>query len=293
MPVPSAAVSPAASNDLNADLHAHSTVSDGTLAPGDLVARAHAKGVELFALTDHDEVRGVAPAQDAAHDLGLAFVPGVEVSATFAGHTIHIVGLDIDATHAGLVDGLQRVRAGRMQRARDIAAGLAAAGIPGALEGALQYAANLDLVSRTHFARFLVERGVAQDTREVFANYLVAGKPGYVPHRWAALAEAVGWIRAAGGVAVLAHPGRYRVSETEHWALLTTFREAGGAAIEVATSNHSADQIRRYARLAQEFGFDGSRGSDFHDPNESRVELGEVAAVPDGIVPVWQRLARR
>ena len=293
MPVPPAAVPPAAPSDLNADLHAHSTVSDGTLAPGDLVARAHAKGVELFALTDHDEVRGVAAARDAARDLGLDFVPGVEISTTFAGHTIHVVGLGIDATHAGLVDGLQRVRAGRMQRAHDIAAGLAAVGIPGALEGALGYAANIDLVSRTHFARFLVARGVAQDTREVFANYLVAGKPGYVPHRWASLAEAVGWIRAAGGVAVLAHPGRYRVNDTEHWALLTTFREAGGSAIEIATSNHGADQIRRYAHLAREFGFAGSRGSDFHDPNEARVELGQVAAVPGDIVPVWHRLARR
>jgi 3',5'-nucleoside bisphosphate phosphatase len=286
-------VSPAVPDHLNADLHAHSTVSDGTLAPADLVARAHAQGVDLFALTDHDEVRGLGAARDAARDLGLAFVPGVEISVTFAGHTIHVVGLAIDATHAGLRDGLQRVRAGRLQRAHDMAAGLAAAGIPGALEGALKYAANIDLVSRTHFARYLVERGVAQDTREVFANYLVAGKPGYVPHRWATISEAVGWIRAAGGVAVLAHPGRYRLTDTEHWALLTTFREAGGAAIEVATSNHGPEQIRRYARLAREFGFDGSRGSDFHGPNESHAELGQVAAVPDGIVPVWHRLARR
>jgi predicted metal-dependent phosphoesterase TrpH len=286
-------VSPdAVDHELNADLHAHSTVSDGTLAPGDLVARAHAQGVELFALTDHDEVRGVAAARAAANDLGLAFVPGVEVSTTFAGHTVHVVGLGIDETHAALVDGLQRVRSGRLQRARDMAEGLAAVGIPGAFAGALQYAGNIDLVSRTHFARFLVERGIASDTREVFGRFLVEGRPGYVPHRWATLSEAVGWIRAAGGTAVLAHPGRYKLTETEHWALLSTFKEAHGEAIEVATSNHTADQIRQYARLALEFGFVASRGSDFHGPGESHAELGRVAAIPCSVAPVWHRLAR-
>jgi len=288
MPVASDAVD----HQLNADLHAHSTISDGTLAPGDLVERAHAHGVELFALTDHDEIRGVAAARAAAHDLGLAFVAGVEVSTTFAGHTVHVVGLGIDESHAALLDGLQRVRSGRLQRARDMAAGLAAVGIAGAFEGALQYAGNVDLLSRTHFARFLVERGIASDTREVFGRFLVEGRPGYVPHRWATLSDAVGWIRAAGGTAVLAHPGRYKLTETEHWALLSTFKEAHGAAIEVATSNHTADQVRQYARLAREFGLEASRGSDFHGPGESHAELGRVAAVPCSVMPVWHRFAR-
>ena len=288
MPVASDAVD----HQLNADLHAHSTISDGTLAPGDLVERAHAHGVELFALTDHDEIRGVAAARAAAHDLGLAFVAGVEVSTTFAGHTVHVVGLGIDESHPALVDGLQRVRSGRLQRALDIAAGLAAVGIAGAFEGALQYAGNVDLLSRTHFARFLVERGIASDTREVFGRFLVEGRPGYVPHRWATLSDAVGWIRAAGGTAVLAHPGRYKLTETEHWALLSTFKEAHGAAIEVATSNHTADQVREYARLAREFGLEASRGSDFHGPGESHAELGRVAAVPGSVTPVWHRFAR-
>ena len=288
MPVASDAVD----HQLNADLHAHSTISDGTLAPGDLVERAHAQGVELFALTDHDEIRGVAAARAAAHDLGLAFVAGVEVSTTFAGHTVHVVGLGIDESHAALLDGLQRVRSGRLQRARDMAAGLAAVGIAGAFEGALQYAGNVDLLSRTHFARFLVERGIASDTREVFGRFLVEGRPGYVPHRWATLSDAVGWIRAAGGTAVLAHPGRYTLTETEHWALLSTFKEAHGAAIEVATSNHTADQVRQYARLAREFGLEASRGSDFHGPGESHAELGRVAAVPCSVTPVWHRFAR-
>ena len=288
MPVASDAVD----HQLNADLHAHSTISDGTLAPGDLVERAHAQGVELFALTDHDEIRGVAAARAAAHDLGLAFVAGVEVSTTFAGHTVHVVGLGIDESHPALVDGLQRVRSGRLQRARDMAAGLAAVGIAGAFEGALQYAGNVDLLSRTHFARFLVERGIASDTREVFGRFLVEGRPGYVPHRWATLSDAVGWIRAAGGTAVLAHPGRYKLTETEHWALLSTFKEAHGAAIEVATSNHTADQVRQYARLAREFGLEASRGSDFHGPGESHAELGRVGAVPGSVTPVWHRFAR-
>jgi predicted metal-dependent phosphoesterase TrpH len=285
-------VASAVDHQLNADLHAHSTISDGTLAPGDLVERANTQGVELFALTDHDEIRGVAAARAAAHDLGLAFVAGVEVSTTFAGHTVHVVGLGIDESHPALVDGLQRVRSGRLQRARDIAAGLAAVGIAGAFEGALQYAGNVDLVSRTHFARFLVERGIASDTREVFGRFLVEGRPGYVPHRWATLSDAVGWIRAAGGTAVLAHPGRYTLTETEHWALLSTFKEAHGAAIEVATSNHTADQVRQYARLARDFGLEGSRGSDFHGPGESHAELGRVAAVPGSVTPVWHRFAR-
>ena len=285
-------VASAVDHQLNADLHAHSTISDGTLAPGDLVERANTQGVELFALTDHDEIRGVAAARAAAHDLGLAFVAGVEVSTTFAGHTVHVVGLGIDESHPALVDGLQRVRSGRLQRARDIAAGLAAVGIAGAFEGALQYAGNVDLVSRTHFARFLVERGIASDTREVFGRFLVEGRPGYVPHRWATLSDAVGWIRAAGGTAVLAHPGRYTLTETEHWALLSTFKEAHGAAIEVATSNHTADQVRQYARLARDFGLEGSRGSDFHGPGESHAELGRVAAVPCSVTPVWHRFAR-
>ncbi|HVJ59346.1 MAG TPA: PHP domain-containing protein, partial [Burkholderiaceae bacterium] len=253
---------------------------------------ANTQGVELFALTDHDEIRGVAAARAAAHDLGLAFVAGVEVSTTFAGHTVHVVGLGIDESHPALVDGLQRVRSGRLQRARDIAAGLAAVVIAGAFEGALQYAGNVDLVSRTHFARFLVERGIASDTREVFGRFLVEGRPGYVPHRWATLSDAVGWIRAAGGTAVLAHPGRYTLTETEHWALLSTFKEAHGAAIEVATSNHTADQVREYARLAREFGLEASRGSDFHGPGESHAELGRVAAVPGSVTPVWHRFAR-
>lgn len=275
--------------DLNADLHAHSTTSDGTLAPADLVARAKAQGVELLALTDHDELGGLAQAQAAAAQLGLPFVPGVEISVTFAHHTVHVVGLGVDAASEPLRAGLAQVRSGRMRRAQEMADGLARVGIDGALQGALKFAGNLDLVSRTHFARHLVERGVCSDTREVFGRYLTEGRPGYVPHRWASLKDAVGWIIAAGGAPVIAHPGRYRLTPTEEWALLCEFREAGGVALEVATSVHTREQVRRYAQAALEFGFEGSRGSDFHGPNESHAELGRVHLVPDGLKPVWHR----
>ncbi len=276
-------------HDINADLHAHSTVSDGTMKPAALVSRAHEQGVELFALTDHDELSGLDEAGAAASALGLAFVPGVEVSVTFAAQTVHVVGLGIDVNNQGLRGGLAGIRSGRMRRAQQMADGLAAVGIHGALEGALHYAGNLDLVSRTHFARWLVEINACVDVREVFGNYLVAGKPGYVPTRWARLSEAIGWIRGAGGVAVLAHPGRYKFNDTELWAVLSEFKEAGGTALEVVTSSHGADQIRRFAKLAQEFGFEASRGSDFHGPGESIAELGRVQALPNALTAVWHR----
>jgi 3',5'-nucleoside bisphosphate phosphatase len=276
-------------HDVNADLHAHSIYSDGTLTPRALVARAHGQGVQLFALTDHDEVSGIREAQEAAAALGLRFVPGVEVSVTFAGHTVHIVGLDIDPTNEALLAGLAHTRSGRMRRAQAMADGLAAVGIADTLDGALKYAGNLDLVSRTHFARYLVERGVCSDTREVFGRFLVEGKPGYVPHQWAGLAEAVRWIRDAGGVPILAHPARYKLTSTELWALFEQFREAGGVAVEVSTSSHSADDRKRFAQMARDFGLEASRGSDFHGPGESNAELGSAAPLPRDLTPVWHR----
>lgn len=273
----------------NADLHSHSTVSDGTLAPAALVARADAQGVDLFALTDHDELGGIAAAAAAAIRLGLRFVPGVEVSVTFAGRSVHIVGLGVDAGDAPLQAGLARTRAGRWQRAQAMAAALAAAGIPDTFDAALGYAGNRELISRTHFARVLVARGLCADMREVFARYLSEGRPGYVPHRWAGLAEAVQWIRGAGGVAVIAHPARYKFTPTEMWALFSEFREAGGVAVEVASASHGAAEVERFGALAREFGFEGSRGSDFHGPGESLTELGQAPLLPAGVVPVWHR----
>ena len=273
---------------INADLHCHSNVSDGTLAPAELAARAHAKGVQLWALTDHDELAGQREAADAAKALGLAYITGVEISVTWGDETLHIVGLNIDPEHPTLTGGLAKTRAGRTRRAHEMADQLAAAGIPDAFEGALNYAGNPDLIGRTHFARYIVERNVCDDVHEVFGKYLVPGKPGYVPVQWATLAEAIDWIKAAGGTPLIAHPGRYKLSEQQLRALFAEFKALGGVAIEVVTGSHTRDQYKRFAAYAKEFDFLASRGSDFHGPKESRVELGSLPPLPDSVVPVWR-----
>lgn len=271
------------------DLHAHSHVSDGTLSPAELVARAHAQGVQLFALTDHDELSGLTEAAQRARELDLPFVPGVEISVTWNDVTIHIVGLGIDPSNAQLRAGLEKVRAGRLRRGQVMAEGLAQIGIPNALQGALALADNPNMLSRTHFARWLVANGRCANVREVFKRYLTPGKPGYAPHAWATLSEAVAWIRAAGGTAVLAHPGRYALKPAKMRKLVLEFQYLGGEAIEVATSNHSAEQVQRFTQLALEFGLEGSRGSDFHGPNESHAELGRAPQLPAVLTPVWHR----
>lgn len=274
-------------SELKFDLHCHSNVSDGLLPPEEVAARAKANGVGVWALTDHDEVGGVARARKAAQALGLQHVGGVEISVTWAGQTVHIVGLRIDETNRALVEGLAATRNGRERRAREIAQALDQYGICGAYEGALKHVGNPDLISRTHFARYLVECGQCGDTKEVFANYLTEGKPGYVPHRWATLEEAVRWIRGAGGVAVIAHPGRYKYSQTQFGALFDEFKQFGGAAIEVNTGSHTPEQYREYAQVARSYGFLASMGSDFHGPGESRVDLGGLPALPTDVKPVW------
>ena len=272
---------------LNADLHCHSVVSDGTLTPEALAERAKANGVHLWALTDHDELGGQARAREAAKTLNIDYVSGVEISVTWAGQTIHIVGLGIDANHLGIVEGLRRTRGGRGDRARLMAEQLLKAGIPGAYEGALHFAGNPELISRTHFARYLVEQGVCRDTEEVFKKYLVENKPGFVPHQWASLDDAVAWIKAAGGVAVIAHPGRYNLSTLQMSELYERFKEIGGLGIEVITGSHSPDQYISYGKIAQKYGFLASRGSDFHDPRESHIDLGTLPHLPDHLTPVW------
>jgi predicted metal-dependent phosphoesterase TrpH len=275
---------------VRADLHAHSTVSDGMLAPAVLVERAAEQGVELLALTDHDEIAGLAAARDASERVGLRFVPGVEVSVTWGGKTVHIVGLGIDPADTLLAERLAAVRSGRMRRAQTIGEELARAGIAGAYEGALALAGNPRMISRTHFARHLVDSGHCRDVRDVFKRYLAEGKPGYVPHQWATLADAVQMIRAAGGAAVIAHPGRYKLGALALHELMTEFKALGGAAIEVATSNHTEREMGRFAALAREFGFEASGGSDFHGPGEAEnVELGRVARLPGDLMPVWHR----
>ena len=272
---------------LNADLHCHSVISDGTLTPEILAERAKANGVNLWALTDHDELGGQQRAKAAASALNLDYLSGVEISVTWMGQTIHIVGLGIDADHVGIIEGLRRTRDGRGNRAKLMGEQLLKVGIPGAYEGALHYAGNHELISRTHFARFLVEQGVCKDTEHVFKNYLVEDKPGYVPHMWAKLDDAVAWIKAAGGVAVIAHPGRYNFNAMQMDELYKHFKDIGGLGIEVITGSHSPDQYLTFGKIAQQYGFLASRGSDFHDPDESHIDLGTLPHLPEHLTPVW------
>lgn len=278
---------------LNADLHCHSTVSDGTLTPEDLAQRAFSNGVELWSLTDHDEIGGQKRAAAAAHALGMLYLTGTEISVTFLEQTVHIVGLGFDPDHPALIEGLRQTRNGREQRAREMAEGLAKVGIHGAFEGALKFVGNPDLMSRTHFARFLVESGVCKDTHEVFRKYLTEDKPGFVPHRWAKLKDALYWIHEAGGIAVIAHPARYKFSANEEFALFTEFKGHGGQAVEVVTGSHTAAEFVTYAATAKEFGLAASRGSDFHSPDESHTELGSLPYLPGELTPVWELLTHR
>lgn len=275
---------------MNADLHCHSTVSDGWLEPEAVVRRAATNGVELLALTDHDELGGLDEAARVAGELGLRFVNGVEISVSFAGETIHIVGLGFDHRHPALIEGLKQVRSGRDARARRISEALEKAGIRDALGGARQFARNPDLVSRAHFARFLVASGVMPDVKTVFEHYLVRGKPGFVEHEWASLEEAVGWIREAGGIAVIAHPARYRLSTAALEELFDRFVAAGGEAVEVVSGAHSEDEMRRFASIARRRNLLASRASDFHGESESPVDLGRCNPLPSDLTPVWSRL---
>ncbi len=272
---------------MKVDLHSHSTCSDGLLSPAELVERAVLRGVDMLALTDHDELAGLAPARAAALQWGLRLIDGVEISVQWEGTTLHIVGLNVDAHHAPLVDGLAAIRAGREQRAQRMADSLNAAGITGSLEGARRYAKNPELLSRSHFARYLVAAGHARDTNAVFRNYLTPGKPGYVPHQWAALTDALGWIAGSGGLAVLAHPGRYPLNQQQAEKLLAEFAALGGAAVEVVTGSHTPDEFVIWARYAKRFGLRASAGSDFHGPGEGYRDVGNVPVLPAGCEPVW------
>ncbi|KQZ41443.1 3',5'-nucleoside bisphosphate phosphatase [Duganella sp. Root1480D1] len=272
---------------LNVDLHCHSNVSDGVLPPAAVAEHAHKAGVNVWALTDHDEVGGVAAARAAAQLYGMRFVPGVEISITWAGETVHIVGLQVDENNAGLLKGLEDTRSGRDNRGREIGRQLELAGIPGAYEGALEYVDNPALMSRTHFARFLVEQGACSSVSEVFRKYLSPGKPGYVEHRWASLQDAVGWILGAGGIAVIAHPGRYKFTPLQEGVLFDEFKQLGGTAIEVVTGSHTPDQYPKYANLANSYGFLASRGTDFHAPGEARVDFRLLPPLPGNVTPVW------
>jgi len=280
-------------NILNADLHCHSVVSDGTLTPEVLAARAHTNGVELWSLTDHDEIGGQHHAAKAALQLGMKYITGTEISVSFAGQTVHIVGLGFNPDDPDMIAGLHRTRGGRNERAQEMSDQLAKVGIHGAYEGALQFVGNPELISRTHFARFLVESGVCKDTHEVFRRFLTEGNPGFVPHRWASLKDAVQWIRDGGGLAVIAHPARYGFTANEEYALFTEFIGHGGQGVEVVTGSHSTQDAIKYADVAREYKLAASRGSDFHSPDESHTDLGTLPWLPGDLTPVWELLSHR
>lgn len=265
------------------DLHSHSDISDGQLAPADLVARAAAGGVATLALTDHDSVDGLAAAQAAASAHALRLIPGVEISVAWAGHSVHVLGLGIDPDSPDLNAGLLRLQAARARRAEAIHARLAKARVP--VDTGTVPLARL---TRTHFARALVAAGHAPGAREAFQRYLGPGRPGHVRGDWAELPEAVGWIRAAGGVAVLAHPLRYKLTATKRRTLLSEFVAAGGRGLEVVWGNASRDEIATAAELARQHGLLASVGSDFHGPEQHWLQLGRLGALPRDLTPVWE-----
>lgn len=269
------------------DLHCHSTASDGLLAPEAVVRRAQGNGVTMLALTDHDDLDGLAVAEKTAGDVGIRLINGVEISIQWESTSIHIVGLGFDRQEARLNQGLAAIRSGRVTRAQRMAEALDKIGIHGVLDGAMKYAANPSLISRAHFARYLVEIGICKDVHAVFESYLTPGKPGYVEHQWASLEDAVTWINGAGGVAVVAHPGRYRISNVEMRRFLGQFKDVGGSGVEVVSGSHTPDQILQYARYARQYGFLASLGSDFHGPEESYVDLGRIGPLPEDLIPVW------
>ena len=271
---------------LNIDLHCHSSVSDGVLAPADVVARAAANGVDVLGLTDHDDVAGIAEAQAAAGVAGLTLIPGVEISVTWRGQTVHVVGLRIDPVDPDLAAGLHQIRLGRIERAQRMAEDLAQSGIRGAYEGAFAYAANKQMVGRTHFARWLAAQGHAPDMRAAFKRFLTRGNPGYVEHQWTSLESAVDWIRGSGGTAVIAHPGRYAFNARELHLLLDAFRALGGEGVEVITGSHHPSEYGKFADLARAFSLKSSRGADFHAPGEG-IDIGRLPALPHYCQPIW------
>ncbi|MBL4851622.1 MAG: PHP domain-containing protein [Gammaproteobacteria bacterium] len=272
------------------DFHSHSTFSDGTLTPTQLLQRAADQRVDVLALTDHDNTDGLAEARLVADENGVHLVNGVEISVSWRKCLLHIAGLGIDPHNADLAAGLAQAQSVRSERAQRMAKDLQRHGIEGAFEGAQKYCQQ-DSMSRAHFARWLIDKGYAKDMKQAFKRYLVNGKPGYVSCQWATLEEAVSWIKGAGGVAVVAHPARYKLTMTKMKTMLADFVDVGGEAIEVIGSGHNDDDIRITAALATDYGLYSSVGSDFHDPEKGRRELGHVAPLPEQCKPIWQHKA--
>jgi len=271
----------------NIDLHTHSYFSDGILSPADLVQRAVGQGVSVLALTDHDTTAGIAQAQAAAQALELELIAGVEISTSWSGHTIHVLGLRIDVTSSALQQGIAQIALQREERAMEMGRKLEKAGIPAAFENAKQLA-GIGLVTRTHFARYILSLQKAKTMQQVFERYLGQGKAGFVNAQWASIADAVAWIRQAGGQAVIAHPARYKMTATKLRSLIKAFKEAGGEGLEVAYGNYSAADMQKIANLAVEFALLASRGSDFHGIEHQYAEVGRAPPLPGQVTPIWK-----
>ncbi|WP_347989656.1 PHP domain-containing protein [Methylomonas sp. AM2-LC] len=269
------------------DLHTHSTASDGALSPQQLVSRAHAQGVSVMALTDHDTTAGLAEARQSAAQWGIRLINGIELSASYQSQCLHIVGLNIDPLQAELIAGTQKQQLLRTERAQKISAKLEKKHIPGAF-AAVSLAAGNGEITRSHFADFLLANHYVSTQQEAFDRYLSKGKPAYVPTVWADLADVINWIKLAGGVAVLAHPMRYKLSAKWLRNALQAFKEMGGEGIEVVTGRASADEIRFSTDYAQKYQLYASVGSDFHAPDNPWLELGRLAALPPQLKPVWE-----
>ena len=278
----------------NPDLHCHSKFSDGTLTPQQLANRAAVAGVDLWALTDHDTIEGVPHAQRAASMYAIAFLTGVEISITWSDVTVHIVGLGFDPENAQLAAGLEAIRATREPRAREMASRVEReTGVANAYDGALKHAGNKNLIARPHFARLLVEHGICRTPQEAFKRFLSPGRPCFVPQKWATMEQAVEWIRAAGGIAIMAHPGKYPFSSAQGMKLLQQFASLGGGGVEVVHGAHTPEQMRYYAEAARKLGLLASRGCDYHSPKESRVDIGRLPPHPEGLPGVWEKLGDR
>jgi len=269
------------------DLHSHSTASDGSLRPSELVRLAKSRDIDVLALTDHDNIDGIREARLEADKVDLQLIAGAELSVSWGSKTIHIVGLNLDIDNPLLLKGLQQLCEFRQWRSEEIGRRLAKKRIEGALEGARAFAKG-NIVGRVHFARFLIEQGHAKDMRQVFKRYLVQGKPGYVPGDWATLEEALEWIHTAGGQAAIAHPARYRLSATRLRQLLGEFQELRGSALEVVSGSHSRDEIQHMAQLCSRFGLLASAGSDYHGPENPYMDMGKLPAMPANCIPVWE-----
>lgn len=272
---------------LSYDLHSHSSASDGSFTPTELVQYAAKNGVDVLALTDHDITSGIEEAKQAANGLGLSIIAGVEISVIWRKQTLHILGLNIDAGNAELQLGLSKIRQSRVTRAQKIGNRLAKAGIEGTYEAACAIS-NSENVTRTHFAKVLIERGCAKDMKQVFKRFMVKGKPGFVAGEWVAMEDALNWVKEAGGVSVIAHPARYRLSATKLRLMIEEFMAAGGQGIEVISGSHSTQEAANIAGLARRYDLLASRGSDFHDPAIPYINMQTLPSLPSDLSPVWE-----